>query len=319
MQEQAASALRNLVACPQKARLAIFAAGAVPLLVALLRSQQPALQQVAAGVVKNLGLPEEQGRHHCSRRWASAHQNLKVRSDGYTSDSSKRYIKPCNWLSGQQDCHHHRRRSASTGRLVGATSARCARGSSSRLVQVFQLATSKKDAIVAAGAVLLLVTLLSSDVSAVSAGALWNLVDGSQQNKDAITAVPLLVTLLMSHQADVQKQAAATLEHLAAGSQLDWDAILAAGARPLLVSLLSSDLSAVQEHTAGALSFLADDPQQNRDAITAGGVVPALIPLLRSAEQGCHHSRRRCPCAHSLAEVKPARQLAGLCSLAATC
>lgn len=71
-----------------------------------------------------------------------------------------------------------------------------------------------------------------------------NLAVGFQQNRDAIFAagaMSLLIALLTSDQLAVQVAASDALHYLSFGFQHDRDAMTAAGAVPLFVALLRSD------------------------------------------------------------------------------
>lgn len=113
----------------------------------------------------------------------------------------------------------------------------CARGSNVPIVCIWLT----EDAIIAAGALSLLVAFLRSPASyarTISRCAVD--ADGSQHRKGAIIAagaLPLLVSLLRTDHPTVQERSAAVLWNLLVKSQQHKDAIIAAGAAPLLDAL----------------------------------------------------------------------------------
>lgn len=174
--------------------------------------------------------------------------------------------------------------------------------------------TSQATAIIAAGALPLLVALLQSDKSAVqeaAAHALRSLAIGSvsndEQNKEAIIAagaVPLLVALLRPYQPEVQRRATQALEGLAEGSQLSRDAIIAAGALPCLVALLRSDHpEANVPYTAAAtLKRIAEGSQHNKNAIIAAGAMPLLVEVSKRSQ--CWRWHMKHPAQEAVALLK---------------
>lgn len=147
---------------------------------------------------------------------------------------------------------------------------------------------------------------------------------GSQSKKDAMiaaSALPLLITLLRSAQPAVQRPAVCASYNLTLGSQQNKDDFIAAGVAPLLIALLRSEQPAVLKPAVHAVLNLADSSQQDTDAASAG---PLLLALLRSkqpigacsicfvescnwlsTEQGCHHCNRRWPCARCPLSSEP--------------
>ena len=114
---------------------------------------------------------------------------------------------------------------------------------------------------------------------------IYFLTKGSQSGVDAVIAagaLPLLVRLLRSDHLAVQHLTVGLFKNFAAGSQQNKDAIIAAGALPLLITLLQSDKPSVVQQAAGVTSYLAAGSQQNKDAITAAGALPLLVNWLPS-------------------------------------
>lgn len=110
-------------------------------------------------------------------------------------------------------------------------------------------------------------------------------------NADAIVAggaIVLLVELLKPGvKAELQDEAAAVLRALCVGSGSTRTAICTAGAVPYLVSLLGSDHEETQEQAAGLLASLAMDPGC-AEAIADSA---AVVPLLRICSIGSGGAR----------------------------
>lgn len=146
-----------------------------------------------------------------------------------------------------------------------------------------------KDAIIAAGAVPLLLVLLRCGQPAaqeVAAAALVSLAHESQQAGKAIIAagaLPVLVAAL-----GVQRPRAALsmaiLRELAIGSQQAREAIIAAGAWPLLMHFLRSEQYGERDSAAVALSHLAVGSQQNMDVFVTAGAVHVLVAMLQDKQ-----------------------------------
>ena len=271
---------------------AFIAAGVVSLLVAMLRADQPGVQQSATCALRSVGAWE----HKDALIAAGAVPDLvaMLRSHQPHMQMTAANILGCLAEGPQQSTN------ADADQLQPHVSDEEARD---RSYVHTSGAQRSRDAIIAAGAVPLLVAMIGSDipytsksddclevarkvsyVQDVAAYALGNLAAGSQQNNDAVMAagaVPVLVTMLRSHQPKAQQIAAATLARFAKGSQHSSDAVIAAGAVPLLVALLGSDQANVQTRAAHALAYVAASSQQSSDVVLAAGAVPPLIAWLR--------------------------------------
>ena len=251
----------------------MMAAGAVPPLDALLKSDKPGVQEQAGKALHVLAIGSEQNQDAMIAAGAVPLLVALLRSD-----------KP-----------------AVQERAAGA------------LEHLAYGVQKNTDAIISAGAVPPLIALLMSDKPAVqepAASALWCLTFYSQRHRNAIFAagaVPPLVTLLRSDKPAVLAEAAVTLGclasgthdalgYLANGARKIQNAIIAAGAVPLLANLLRSDEPAVLEAAAGSLLNLAHGSRQNRDVI-----MPLLVPLYRSEEPDVQGLARRCACLHGMA------------------
>lgn len=146
-----------------------------------------------------------------------------------------------------------------------------------------------KYAIVAAGAVSLLVALLRYD-QPLAKDSSRRFASPCSWLTDAIVAagaVPLLVAMLKSNQLDARAAAAAAAGALgskAAGFQQFRDANVAAGALPLLTALLGSEQPLVQQKAADALRLVAGGSQLTTDAIMAATAVPLLTAMLESGK-----------------------------------
>lgn len=117
-----------------------------------------------------------------------------------------------------------------------------------------------------------------------------------QLYKDAIIAagaVPLLIAMLRSEQPDVQASAAAALQSILEYRGL-WhkECFMADGIVPSLVALLRSDQPAAQTMAARILGRVSDS-KQNADAVIAAGAVPLLVDLLRSEQLTVQETKRR--------------------------
>lgn len=86
----------------------------------------------------------------------------------------------------------------------------------------------------------------------------------------AAGAVPLLVALLTSEEPQVQAAAAQASWHFALGYEQAQDAIIAANALPQLVMLLRSDQALASEVAANATMGLANEPGQNQPSVNYG-------------------------------------------------
>lgn len=107
-EQQAASTLNNVAAASYQNTHAILAAGAVPLLVDLLRAGQPAVQKAAAGALGTL-----QVHNSCSRCRATTCCFVEVSTASCARASSSRFVQFCRWLSAKHGRNHCSRRCAS--------------------------------------------------------------------------------------------------------------------------------------------------------------------------------------------------------------
>ena len=110
-----------------------------------------------------------------------------------------------------------------------------------------------------------LTALLQSSHAEQAASELLRLTQGSQEDRKAIIAagaLPAVVSLLASAQFVVQQRSAAALGALAADSLQVREFIVVVGALPPLIHLLSSAQPTVQEHAAAALAALLNNSQQ---------------------------------------------------------
>ena len=127
MQQKTAGALWEFAAVSQANTDTIIAADSVPQLAALIRSDQPAVQQERSG----RQVSAQQRCHHYSRLCASAHCFVEVRQASCIGPSSKRHEHTRPECSAQQRCHHCGRHFTSNCCLVEVTPASCASSSSS--------------------------------------------------------------------------------------------------------------------------------------------------------------------------------------------
>ncbi|DBB07689.1 TPA: hypothetical protein ACH3X3_009114 [Trebouxia sp. C0006] len=152
-----------------------------------------------------------------------------------------------------------------------------------------QSSQQSADAVISLGALPLLVSMLASGQlgkQEQSALALLELAFSSEQNRAKIFAagaVPVLAQSLKSESPETQKAAAVTLAALAAdGGQQMKAAIIATGALHWLGVLMAPQCPATHDAAACVLMTLADGSQQSQDAIISADVLPLLVALLRS-------------------------------------
>lgn len=198
VREAAATAMSNLVEGSQQSTDAAIAAGAVPMLVAMLKSDHLKLQEKAANAVGNLAAGSQQSSDAVIAAGALPLLVAMLRSD----HGDPYHLREVDYVDRY-------------------------------------------------------------NVRQVAAKALKHLAKGSQQSKDAVIAagaLPLLVTMLRSDRPNVRDVAVGVLGCVANGSQQSKDAVVAAGALPLLIALslsqLPTDMIGVQDEAAAAVALL---------------------------------------------------------------
>ncbi|CAL8471015.1 g10557 [Coccomyxa elongata] len=138
-----------------------------------------------------------------------------------------------------------------------------------------------------------LVPFLKGDNDVIKAHATWaihNLTAGGPETEDSICkagGVPALMSLIRScaeapDQAALLQPATIALCNLAAGDNARRNAIVDAGALPVLVKLLSHQVL-VAGHAARTLWNLASRHVANQDAIREARAIPPLVHLLKTA------------------------------------
>lgn len=155
--------------------------------------------------------------------------------------------------------------------------------------------TENLDAIAAAGALEILIQLLSStevaadttDIMVCALSTICSLMENHEQRVQAAAAVglvPVAVKLLQHSDIAVQKAAAGIVWSIDKNSSLLsalQAEVLSQAAVPALVSLLSSNNSEAQHNVAGALMVLARHNATIRAA--AAGAIPELVRMLSSS------------------------------------
>ena len=157
----AADTLEILAAGSQHNKDAIIAAGAMPLLVAALRSDQPKVQEQVSAALGILALGSQHTKDAIIAAGAVPALVCTLSSDqpnvqGHAASS-------LNWIPAEQGCHHCSRCCDSARCLVEVRQAWCAEQVAGALGRLAVGSQYNKDAIIAAGAVPLLVALFSSD------------------------------------------------------------------------------------------------------------------------------------------------------------
>ncbi|PSC69879.1 U-box domain-containing 4 [Micractinium conductrix] len=308
MQEAAAGALANLAANSSEAQALIASAGAIPLLVDVLRTGTAAAKQHAARAIRNLagrdtsnkmrvaeagGIPllvammagcggGASGASDASRQAAaSALSNIACNCE----DTQKRIVVEgalqvvCDMLLPSDGCSAGCREAAAwmLSNLACSADVRAQLGKDPGLLEA-----------VVAGLLELLRSGCDSG-GAAAARAIKNLSAGhSNTNKVKIAeagAVPLLVGLLRSPKDATRKAAASALWNLAYRNNPNRQAIVRVGAIAMLVDLLKpTNSEGCRQEAARALSNLScnNDAGQGGQMVDAGAV-PLLVDMMRTA------------------------------------
>lgn len=117
-----------------------------------------------------------------------------------------------------------------------------------------------------------------------STGALWHLASSADNKSQMVNAgaIPLLVTVLSSKSSEAREYAAAVVSALARSQGGNKKVLYQAGAIDPLVALLSETRNMTQRHAACSLWALSDGKDGIYDkAIAEAGAIPLLISMLQ--------------------------------------
>lgn len=298
--EEAAGTLMNLAALDAN-KPALVAARAVPPLVQLLSDGTDAAREHAAGALANLANGSAE-RQTAIADAGAIPPLLKMLSHAPPPPPAAPGATPngttaASPLGGSQAAAGD---VAAASPLDASPPPLCARAASA--LQLLALPASNAEAIRAARGVPLLVAAMARGV-AEAAGVLMNLARAHPPTQDAVVAegaLPLLVQLVSTGTPLAQEEAAGLLAHIMGGaaaggvpattpapSPRHQDAVAAAGAALPLVMLLSfGSTVAARAQGAAALAALAAGHAVNRRAVIEQQAVPTLVLMLKESGGG---------------------------------
>ncbi|KAL4439178.1 hypothetical protein ABPG77_004080 [Micractinium sp. CCAP 211/92] len=305
MQEAAASALGNLAANSSEAQALIASAGAIPLLVGVLRSGTPAAKQHATRAIRNLAGRDTSNKLRTAEAGGIPLLVAMMAGCGVNDSDASRQAAASALSNIACNCEQTQKQIVAEGALpvvcdmllpsggCGMAAREAAAWLLSNLACSAEVrAQLAKDTLQLGAAVTGLLNLLRSggdSAGAAAARAIKNLSAGqSNSSKVHIAeagAVPLLVALLRSPKDATRKAAASALWNLAYRNNSNRKAIVLAGAIPLLVQLLQpSSSEGCRQEAARALSNLScnNDVDQGGQMVAAGAV-PLLVDMMRTS------------------------------------
>jgi len=118
--------------------------------------------------------------------------------------------------------------------------------------------------------------------------AIGNIVTGSDKQTQAVIAagaLPLILPLLVSTKKGIRKEACWTISNITAGNEEQIDAVLNANLIPGLINLLNKDEFNVQKEATWAISNITNNGKpKHLHYLVRQGVLPPLVEILKCSD-----------------------------------